>query len=359
MATVSYTNVPLSPAMAERIGRTGFVARLNPTGDTIQAYEKLLEKSIDKCGVKMVRGVAEAVITQLMTDINNELKESGNSVVLGDVLRFEVRSKAGLLPNKTTNINKDDLRVVARFLKGKQEFEFALKNTLDGIAVSVYTVTGATEGREVGTFMAGENVRINGKNLKLLEGDFVEAKATVGETEIGGRCVIVESAADHIVVTPPTDIATVPADTEVRFIVTSRGGDEEEGQQEVSGKAKILAYSGNPIIAYFEQAGKERNEFGVDANAIVTIKGAGFTRPNIISAKFGKLEAGGNSFAYAFNPTAITVIDANTVTCKVSAAEDPDQTDEQLSADSAAGLIVLRAFTQMTKSNDLVARYVA
>ena len=358
MATITYSNTPLNAVMSERIGRTGFVARLN-TGDSIKGYDKLLAKSIDKCGIKMVKGVAEAVIDQFMMDINDHIKETGSAVTLGDTLRFELRQGAGLLPNKSTNITKDDLRVVARFLKGKQSFEFSLKNMVDGVQITVNTVTGVTEGREVGYFMAGENVRINGKNLKLLEGDFVEAKATVGETEIGGRCVIVESAADHIVVTPPTDIATVPADTEVRFIVTSRGGDEEEGQQEVSGKAKILAYSGNPIIAYFEQAGKERNEFGVDANAIVTIKGAGFTRPNIISAKFGKLEAGGNSFAYAFNPTAITVIDANTVTCKVSAAEDPDQTDETLSQDSAAGLIVLRAFTQMTRSNDLVARYVA
>ena len=97
----------------------------------------------------------------------------------------------------------------------------------------------------------------------------------------------------------------------------------------------------------------------IDANAIVTVKGAGFTKPNVINAKFGKLEAGGNSFAYAFNPTSITVLDDNTVTCKVSAAEDPDQTDENLSSDSAAGNIVLRLYTQMTRSNDLVAHYVA
>ena len=359
MATVSYTNVPINPAMAERIGRTGFIARLNPTGDTVRAFDKLLKQAIDKCGVKMVPGVAEAVITQLMTDINDHLKETGNSVVLGDVLRFEVRSKAGLLPNKTTSIDKSDLRVVARFLKGKQEFEFSLKNTLDGVMVSVYTVTGATEGREIGTFAPGENVRINGKNLKLLEGDYVEAKATVGDAEIGGRCVIIESASDHILATPPMDIITAPAGTEVRFVVVGRGGDAEEGQQEVTGKALLMTYTGTPLIAYFQQEGKSKGEFGIDAGAIVTVKGAGFTKPNVINAKFGKLEAGGNSFAYAFNPTAITVLDDNTVTCKVSAAEDPDQTDENLSSDSAAGNIVLRLYTQMTRSNDLVARYVA
>ena len=157
----------------------------------------------------------------------------------------------------------------------------------------------------------------------------------------------------------PSAAVAIPAGDHVEFHMNSRGGEADGVVTHTKKDVTVAAYSGNPIIAYFEQAGKARGEFGVDADAIVTIKGAGFTRPNIISAKFGKLEAGGNSFAYAFNPTAITVVDANTVTCKVSAAEDPDQTDETLAADSAAGLIVLRAFTQMTRSNDLVARYVA
>lgn len=122
---------------------------------------------------------------------------------------------------------------------------------------------------------------------------------------------------------------------------------------------QLFNYSGNPVIYGFTQENAANaGEFHVSANDLVTIRGKGFTKPNIISGKFGKLEAGGNSFAYAFNPTAITVIDANTVTCKVSAAEDPDQTDETLAANSTANLIVLRVFTQMTKSNDFTAKYV-
>ena len=235
--------------------------------------------------------------------------------------------------------------------------EVPLDEELD-LGFYIDAITGVTDGREEGTFTAGENVCILGRGLTLLDGDYVEASATWTNGSAQGRCTVVESSNTQIIVTLPRDFIAVPEGTEVSFFVHGRAGDAEADQQIVVGTSTRVAYVGDPLIAYFEQAGKARNTFCVDANAIVTIKGAGFTRPNIISAKFGKLEAGGNSFAYAFNPTAITVVDTNTVTCRVSADEDPLQTIEQLTADSAAGLIVLRAFTQMTRSNDLVATYV-
>ena len=358
MSKITYTNRPLTDAIAQHIGRSGFAAYLN-LGDPIDAYAKILPKSLETCGAKVSKAVAQAIIDQFHMDINNSMKENGQPVKIGDVLKFNVRSRAGILDNKTSTIKKSDLRIVASFLKGKQDYEFDLKNTVEGVTISLYSATGVTDGRAINTFTAGENVRINGKNLTLLEGDYVEVSAMVGDVDFGGRCTVVESAADHIIVTPPESLIAVPAGTEVYWIVHGRGGDPEEGQMTESQKSTRLTYTGTPIIAYFTQEGKDRGEFGIDANAIVTVKGAGFTKPNVINAKFGKLEAGGNSFAYAFNPTAITVLDDNTVTCKVSAAEDPDQTDENLSSDSAAGNIVLRLYTQMTRSNDLVARYVA
>ena len=357
MSTKKYRMIPINDGFARKTGITGYYGKMIGI-ETVEAYENILPGSIDQCGVKMTPDIAKAVIDRFLLDCNNHLKKTSDSVKIGDVMMLKVATKGGAKAAKTDRLDKDDLRMVAVALQGKQTFDFDIQNEVEGVTIKIGSITGVTPGRAFDTFMAGENVRINGMNLTMLEGDYVEVSAMVNGEEVKGRCEILESSADSILVTPHADIATVPGGTEVSFIVHGKGGDAEESQQTISRKCKIVAYSGNPIIAYFSQEGKARNEFGVDADAIVTIKGAGFTRPNIISAKFGKLEAGGNSFAYAFNPTAITVIDANTVTCKVSAAEDPDQTDEQLSQDSAAGLIVLRAFTQMTKSNDLVAHYV-
>ena len=358
MSKVTYTNRPLTDAIAQHIGRAGFAAYLN-VGEPIDAYAKILPKSIETCGAKVSKAVAQAIIDQFLTDINNSMKENAQPVKVGDVLKFNVRSRAGILDNKTSTIKTSDLRIVASFLKGKQDYEFDLKNTVEGVTVSLYSATGVTDGRAINTFTAGENVRINGKNLTLLEGDYVEVSAMVGETELGGRCTVVESAVDHIIVTPPTSLICVPDGTEVFWIVHSRGGDPEEGQMTEAQKSTRVAYTGTPLIAYFSQEGKDRNEFGVDANAVVTVKGAGFTNPNVLNVKLGKLAEGGNTFTYSFTPTNIRVVDANTLTCKLSAAEEPDQTDETLAADSAAGLVVLRLYTQTAKSNDLVARYVA
>ena len=157
----------------------------------------------------------------------------------------------------------------------------------------------------------------------------------------------------------PAAATAIAAGDLVEFHMVSRGGQADGVATPLKKDVTIAAYSGTPIIAYFAQEGKNRNEFGVDANAVVTVKGAGFTNPNVLNVKLGKLAEGGNTFTYSFTPTNIRVVDANTLTCKLSAAEEPDQTDETLATDSAAGNIVLRLYTQTAKSNDLVARYVA
>ena len=359
MATLKYANEPISEAFIRKSGLPpgAMTARVKMDEEPVDTLEEILPDTISEVGVKIDQNAAGALITAFFRKCIEYMCREARNTRIGDFLSLYFSTRgSGVKLSKSDRIDKKDVGIGVHLLKGSFDYKFKLKNLVDGIEIALHSATGVTEGRTYKTFAAGENVRINGENLKLLEGDKVELYL---DDELVGECTQVESAVDHIIVTPPAVAAAIPAGTKVEFRVTSRGGDPSESLQTKRTEATVAAYSGNPIIAYFEQAGKERNEFGVDANAIVTIKGAGFTRPNIISAKFGKLEAGGNSFAYAFNPTAITVIDANTVTCKVSAAEDPDQTDETLAADSAAGLIVLRAFTQMTRSNDLVAHYVA
>lgn len=171
--------------------------------------------------------------------------------------------------------------------------------------------------------------------------------------------VCTSSDVAQAVFTFPTSAAAYPAGTKLTFHMVSRGGEVDGIATPLKKEVVIAEYRGTPVIAYFSQEGKDRNEFGVDANAVVTVKGAGFTNPNVLNVKLGKLAEGGNTFTYSFTPTNIRVVDANTLTCKLPAAEEPDQTDEQLAADSAAGNIVLRLYTQTAKSNDLVARYVA
>ena len=353
----NYKMVPVASEILPE-GVSGFTAQFEGVG-SVDAFKFILPDVITDNGLKIGTEIAQTLIRKFLVACVEYVGDHGEPVNVENTLLFNVYAR-GLYATKDARVAKDKLHLGVQTLGSlKPAWNFTLSNTTGGKVIDIYSVTGTKEGCESGTVTVDGNVRINGRYMKMLEGDTVVAAYGEDEDKVTAQCAIIESADDYVIVSLPDVMKAAPAGTDLTFTVNNHAGDPEGAAQTKSKKAKMVAYSGNPIIAYFEQAGKARGEFGVDADAIVTIKGAGFTRPNIISAKFGKLEAGGNSFAYAFNPTAITVIDANTVTCKVSAAEDPDQTDETLSQDSAAGLIVLRAFTQMTRSNDLVARYVA
>ena len=339
-------------------GMSGFTAQFEGVG-SVDAFKFILPDVITNNGLKIGAEIAQTLIRKFLVACVEYVGNHGEPVNVENTLLFNVYAR-GLYATKDAKVSKDKLHLGVQTLGSlKPAWNFSLSNTTGGKVIDIYSVTGTKEGCESGIVTVDGNVRINGRYMKMLEGDTVVASYGEDEDKVTAQCSILESADDYIVATLPDEIKPAPAGTEITFTVNNHAGDAEGAAQTKSKKAKMATYTGTPIIAYFTQEGKDRGEFGIDANAIVTVKGAGFTKPNVINAKFGKLEAGGNSFAYAFNPTSITVLDDNTVTCKVSAAEDPDQTDENLAADSAAGNIVLRLYTQMTRSNDLVARFVA
>ena len=359
MATLKYANEPISEAFIRKSGLPpgAMTARVKMDEEPVDTLAEILPDTISEVGVKIDQNAAGALITAFFRKCIDYMCREARNTRIGDFLSLYFSTRgSGVKLAKSDRIDKKDVCIGVHLLKGSFDYKFKLKNLVEGIEIALHSATGVTEGRTYKTFAAGENVRINGENLVLLEGDKVELY--LGD-ELVGECAQVESAVDHIIVTPPAAAAAIPAGSKVEFCVTSRGGDPTEGQQTKRTEATVAAYAGTPVIAYFSQEGKDRNEFGVDANAVVTVKGAGFTNPNVLNVKLGKLAEGGNTFTYSFTPTNIRVVDANTLTCKLSAAEEPDQTDEQLAADSAAGLIVLRLYTQTAKSNDLVARYVA
>ena len=327
MSTITYSNRPLNAKFAERIGKTGYVAYLN-TGETIDAYQKILAKSIAKCGVTMTVGIAREVISQFLADINDSIKENGCPHQVGDVVRFDVRQRSGLLPAAASRISKSDLRIAASFLKGKPDFEFDLRNIVDGIDIQLYTATGVSQGRDVNTFVAGENVRLNGKNVIIGEGDFVEVAATVNGTDYSARCTVVESDRDYIIVTPPAAVGAFPAGTVVTFIANTKGGDPDGGVQTVSQKATLAAYDGTiPLIMAFNQGDLEEGTFHCNASEWVTLKGAGFRSLNIQSLKVG--HRSGNTYDKQINATEVSIVDDNTMRFKLP-TNTSTMTDEEL-----------------------------
>ena len=318
--------------------------------------EDLAEEVRKEAGFSCTAEEAYRIVCAFLTWCPRLVARDGRTRSINKQLTWKAKLKGSFdTPDAPWN-ERCSARVCASVLSAaKLDIDATFRNVNAGVGVNLDNVTylGATGVQNV--IKPGVNFAAYGDHMEMLEGD--TASLIYGETVI--PLVKLSSDVSKAEFEFPMEAAAIPADANIVFELRSRGG-VEDGQVYVNRKTvKMGTYTGTPLIAYFQQEGKSKGEFGIDANAIVTVKGAGFTKPNVINAKFGKLEAGGNSFAYAFNPTSITVIDDNTVTCKVSAAEDPDQTDEALSSDSAAGNIVLRLYTQMTRSNDLVAHYVA
>ena len=324
MALKKYRMIPINDGFARKTGVSGFYGKIVNI-DTIDAYKKILPGSIDKCGVKLTKGVAETLIDQFLLDCNDEFKETGDNIKIGDVMMLKIATKGGLKAAKTDRITKEDLRMVAQALQGRQTFAFDIQNEVDGIIIRTYTATGVTQGRDVDTFTAGENVRINGKNLLLLEGDFVEL--FVGETSLG-LCTVVESDTDHIIVTPPAMAGAMSAGTQVDFAIASRGGDPNEARQVTKQKATLAAYDGTvPLIMAFNQGDLEEGTFHCNADEWVTLKGAGFRSLNIQSLKVG--HRSGNTYDKQINATEVSIVDDNTMRFKLP-TNTSTMTDEEL-----------------------------
>ena len=336
-------------------GKSGYWLRFLP-GDAIKD-ESFLREVIYRAGLNYT---AEELLHAFRAVAKYGpilASEDGRSRIVTGFIEFLVRLSGSVdSPDGAYNpsLHQCVVKAKLRYEAIRKVLDVSMSNVNAGVGVNLDNVTylGATGIQNV--IKPGVNFAAYGDHMEMLEGD--TASLIYGETVIPLVCV--SSDVSKAEFEFPMEAAPIPADTNVTFELRSRGG-VEDGQVYVNRKAvKMGTYTGTPLIAYFEQEGKERGQFGVDANATLTIKGTGFTNPNVLNVKIGKLGDSGNTFVYAFNPTAIRVVDANTVTCKVSVAEDPDQTDETLSADSESGNIKLRLYTQMTKSNDVVAHYV-
>ena len=322
-----------------------------PVNDLDFAEEVVKEKRLSASAFEALH------IVEAFAEVGpQKTSEDGRPRGITKLIKWEPRANGSLASPDSPWGGNCVAKIVPRLMTdATKTLDATFRNVNAGVGVSIDNVTylGATGVQNV--IKPGVNFAAYGDHMEMLEGDL--AALVYGETVIPLVCV--SSDVSRAEFEFPLEAAAIPADANIVFELRSRGG-VEDGQVYVNRKTvKMGTYTGTPLIAWFQQEGKSKGEFGIDAGAIVTVKGAGFTKPNVINAKLGKLEAGGNSFAYAFNPTSITVLDDNTVTCKVSAAEDPDQTDENLSSDSAAGNIVLRLYTQMTRSNDVTAHYVA
>ena len=212
----------------------GFNAQFIGDGYSVDARTEILPAVIVANGVQVGEGTAWDLVNAFLKACAQRAANTGETVNVGSLLSFGLAIK-GWYANRDSRAAKDSVRVTATLLGDlKPTVAFSMSNEVDGASIVLLTVM--SPGCGLGHVRQGAEVRINGKALRMLEGDAVTAalKTAGGETVIAD-CPVTESDDDHIDVTLPE--AFSPAEfvgREVRFTVRGRGGDPDATPEEKS-----------------------------------------------------------------------------------------------------------------------------
>lgn len=204
----------------------GFAAHFEADGYTVDAFKEILPGVISENGLKLSDGTAADLIRKFLQKCVLHTAVTGENVSVESLLKFAL-SIRGWFSNKDSKANKENVRVGVQLLDElKPTVEFSMSNVNDGETLALYTVRG--DGEALGVVANGKDVTINGKYLKLLEGDKVTAACGAETLDLA----LVGSEDDHVTATLPRDFAANAKDgDEVRFTVEGRCGDPEAGTQ--------------------------------------------------------------------------------------------------------------------------------
>ncbi len=218
-----YTMRAISSKFSEK---GGFSAHFEGDGYTVDAFKEILPGVISENGLKLSEGAAADLIRKFLLKCATHTALTGENVSVESLIKFALRIR-GWFANKDSKADKENVRVGVQLLDElKPTVEFSMSNVNDGETLTLYTVRG--EGEALGVVANGKNVTVNGKYLKLLEGDKVTAACGADVRELA----IVGSEDDHVTATLPSDFAADAKDgDEVRFTVEGRCGDPEAGAQ--------------------------------------------------------------------------------------------------------------------------------
>ena len=257
----------------------GFNAQFIGDGYSVDARTEILPAVITASGVQVGEGTAWDLVTSFLKACAQRAANTGETVTVGSMLTFGLAIK-GWYSNKDSRAAKDAVRVTATLLGDlKPTVAFSMSNALDGATILLVTVMSA--GCGLGHVRQGAAFRINGKALKMLDGDTVTAtlKTEGGET-VTASCPITGSDDDHIDATLPEAFSPAAfVGREVRFTVRGRGGDPEAGVQEKSIPAILDAGDapvpptpvGAPSIEEAQSTGQ--NPGTVNLHGDLTVKG--------------------------------------------------------------------------------------
>ena len=212
----------------------GFNAQFVGDGYTVDARTDILPSVITASGVQVGEGTAWDLVTSFLKACAQRAANTGETVTVGSMMTFGLAIK-GWYSNKDSKADKDSVRVTATLLGDlKPTVAFSMSNALDGATIILVTVM--SDGCGLGHVRQGAAFRINGKELKMLDGDSVTGtlKTPDGET-VTARCPILGSDDDHVDATLPEAFSNPEyAGCDIRFTVRGRCGDPDASPQEKS-----------------------------------------------------------------------------------------------------------------------------
>ena len=219
----------------------GFSAQFVSDGYSVDARTEILPAVISANGVQVGEGTAWDLVTSFLKSCVQRTANTGETVNVGSLLSFGLAIK-GWYANKDSKDSKENVHVSTTLLGDlKPTVAFSMSNAVDGATLMLVTIM--SEGCELGRIRQGAAFRINGKELRMLDGDTVTASLRTADGEtVTAVCPITGSEADHIDATLPAAFSDAAfAGRTVRITVRGRCGDPEAGAQEKSIEATLEA----------------------------------------------------------------------------------------------------------------------
>ena len=268
-----YRMKPISSAFSEK---GGFSAQFVSDGYSVDARSEILPAVITATGVQVGEGTAWDLVVSFLRACAQRAANTGETVNVGSLMSFGLAIK-GWYAYKDSKAAKDSVRVSATLLSDlKPTVAFSMSNALEGATLVLYTVM--SEGCGIGHVRQGAAFRINGKEVRLLDGDTVTAslKTEGGET-VTAQCPVAESDDDHIDATLPDAFSDAAyAGREVRITVRGRCGDPTAGTQEKSITATLEAGAepgptpvDPPTATGYVCGGSPGDDIGMDSSTVV------------------------------------------------------------------------------------------
>lgn len=220
----------MNPISKEFSEKGGFSAQFLSDGNSVDGESEILPGVIADGGYKISAAIAQKLFDEYFAKCLSYGARTGENVKIGSS-GYVLMSIRGWYSNKDSKAKKENVRILFRLANEiRPSASFTLSNVNEGATLTLFTVKSVD--CALGEVKPEAETTINGKYVKLLNGDRVYATVGEGEDKLEADCEVVNSDDDHaIIIVPDVFSNDELIGRDIALTVEGRCGDAEAGTQ--------------------------------------------------------------------------------------------------------------------------------